>query len=151
MTENLKNAHIVDIRIPNGVNGPKTPHDITVWDKAGNVVLRPDHGTSTEDYMTTEHTPGPWVERGYSVYADTPQDVDYSRFRGFNEKEARDGVEVGYLIAESIPHNATRRLIAAAPDLLDACRVARELCDMHGYDGILRILDAAIGKAQGQK
>lgn len=151
MTENLKDARIVGIRIPNGDVSTGTPYDITVWDKVGNVVLCPNYGTPTEAYMTTGHTPGPWTECGYSVYAEAPQNVDSSRFRGFDEKETREGVEVGYLIAESIPHDATRRLIAAAPDLLDACRVARELCDMNGYDGILRILDAAIGKAQGKK
>lgn len=62
------------------------------------------------------HTPGPWRAVGCSVYADSPQDVDPSRFRGFREPEEPHG----YLIAESIPHDATRRLIAAAPELLAA-------------------------------
>lgn len=63
----------------------------------------------------TGATPGPWFEHGYSVYAPTPQDVP-AGFRGFNEPE----IPGGYLIAESIPHDATRRLIACAPDLLAA-------------------------------
>ena len=71
--------------------------------------------------MTTQFPLGPWTEAGNSVYAQTPQNVDHSRFRGFSEQETHGGEEVGYLIAESIPCDATRRLITASPDLLDAC------------------------------
>lgn len=61
------------------------------------------------------HTPGPWEAVGQAVYAQTPQDVDHSRYFGYSERGPH-----GFLIAESIPHEATARLIAASPDLLAA-------------------------------
>lgn len=72
----------------------------------------------------SKHTPGPWTDYGFSVYAETPQDIRHDLYRGFDEKEFWNGSECGFLIAESIPHKETRRLIAAAPDLLEALEAA---------------------------
>jgi hypothetical protein len=81
------------------------------------------------------HVPGPWIAVGQSVYAQTPQDIDHNRYRGYNEREPH-----GFLISESTPHPATCRLIAAAPDLLKALReltahtieCERRLDEFHG-------------------
>lgn len=62
-----------------------------------------------------QFTRAPWHEHGYAVYADVPQDVDHGFFRGFEQPEG----DRGYLVAESIPHAPTRRLIADAPLLYD--------------------------------
>jgi hypothetical protein len=97
------------------------------------------------------HTPGPWFEQGYSVYAPTPQDVPERGFRGFREPE----IPGGYLIAESIPHDATRRLIAAAPDLLAALEglMPADLSDFDEHPGDyieeFHAARAAIVKAKG--
>lgn len=40
------------------------------------------------------------------------------------------------------------RLRQQNAELLEACRIARELCDMTGHEGIRRILDTAINKAE---
>lgn len=60
-------------------------------------------------------TPGPYRGVGGAIYADHPQDVDHTRFKGFKDME----MGRGYLIAESIPHLPTRNLLAAAPELYD--------------------------------
>ena len=92
------------------------------------------------------HTPGPWFDQGYSVYSATPQDLP-AGFRGFKEPE----IPGGYLIAESIPHDATRRLIAAAPDLLAALRMVGvwvlEHQDADGADELFNVVRDALRKA----
>lgn len=70
--------------------------------------------------MAEQFNNGTWHAAGYSVYSTVPQDVDHTRFRGFDRPEGGEG----YLIAESIPHKQTRDLIAAAPRLYDACERA---------------------------
>jgi hypothetical protein len=62
------------------------------------------------------HVPGPYREIGSAIYANSPQPVDPTMFRGFTEPEG----DRGYLIAESIPHDGTRRLLTASPEVLDA-------------------------------
>jgi len=94
------------------------------------------------------HVPGPWIAVGQSVYAQTPQDIDHSRYRGYNEREPH-----GFLISESTPHPATVRLIAAAPDLLDACRQiinSLEACDDVEIRNAIASTRAAIAKAKGE-
>lgn len=60
-------------------------------------------------------TPGPYRGEGSAIYADSPQIVDATRYRGFREME----LGRGYLIAESIPHMPTRDLLVAGPELYD--------------------------------
>lgn len=108
--------------------------------------------------MTTEHTPGPYIAHGSAIYANTPQDVDHSMFKGFDTKEPHG---VGYLIAESIPHVPTRDLLAAAPDLLEALegisKVLRADCGIEPCiqshapaEHYLALAVRAIQKAHGQ-
>lgn len=95
------------------------------------------------------HTPGPWrVGRNTSeVVADVPNPGHHS---GHNDHVEHYG---GYLIAESIlPNNV--KLVAAAPDLLDALRFCRSVLVGQGlYDLSERLAleraDAAIAKATG--
>jgi len=76
------------------------------------------------------HTPGPWRVRNFSVIAyaatghDDPSDVDYY---------------AGHLVAESVEWAANRKLIAAAPDLLEALVAAEvALAVAQGYRAITR-------------
>lgn len=92
------------------------------------------------------HVRGPYRAIGSAIYADAPQPVDPTTFRGFAEPEPNRG----FLIAESIPHTPTRDLLAAAPDLLDACERAEGWLDTHPEGHAMRdVLRAAILKARG--
>lgn len=70
-----------------------------------------------------KHTPGPYRAIGSAIYADAPQDVNHSHFKGFGEPEP----DRGYLIAESIPHKPTRDLLTAAPTMLEALKAFASL------------------------
>lgn len=105
---------------------------------------------------TAQHTPGPWD------YNPTIRDIVIFGI-------ATPGVSRRYAILHSLSENgvfndaeddANARLIAAAPDLLAACRNARGaliLDHMVAADGepfgtttvALEVLDAAIAKAKG--
>ncbi len=67
--------------------------------------------------MDNKHTPGPWRPgKSYSsVVADYP-----TRLRSEDATEDEVSAYGGHLIAESIFNEADKRLIAAAPDLLEA-------------------------------
>lgn len=94
------------------------------------------------------HTPGPWKAVGQSVYAQTPQDVDHSRYFGYSERGHH-----GFLIAESIPHEATCRLIAASTDMIDALmqwQWAEANGDEEELNNARISRDAAIAKARGE-
>ena len=75
----------------------------------------------------SEHTPGPWITDGPAQFA--------HRDRG-SMVYAKSGN--GHLVAtlendNSPNHRENARLIAAAPDLLEACRVLTdEICGLHG-------------------
>lgn len=90
---------------------------------------------------------GEWKAVGSGVYSTMPQDVDHSRFKGFEHPEG----DAGYLIAESIPHKPTRDLIAAAPKLFDACeRAELWLGTVPDSAKIVAILRAAMLVAMGE-
>ena len=78
--------------------------------------------------MSEKHTPGPW---GVIAQSEMPESLRLLHV---------DGSE------------ANARLIAAAPELLEACRNAKEVFDQ--WDGkpgkIEQRLDAAIAKAEGK-
>ena len=92
--------------------------------------------------MTTQHTPGPWNHAAdslrpgrYSIYHNGP-----IAHCGDTTAEPGDGL-------------ANARLIAAAPDLLNACRQAADWIDRHRVSGALGVYDlarAAIAKAEGR-
>ena len=90
-----------------------------------------------------KHTPGPWVvdpavRQGFTVYA--PKE---GFIVGTQDEEGRYG---------AIESEANARLIAAAPDLLDALLMV--LDDPNALDGRPRTYEyvrAAIAKATGEK
>jgi len=98
--------------------------------------------------MNTTHTPGPWIIRhltGFPLMIATQPDAD-----GFGEPIADTSRHM--LPAQA---QANARLIAAAPDLLAACRrISKALRNaphetQNAYQGIWADIDAAIAKAEG--
>jgi hypothetical protein len=88
--------------------------------------------------MKNEHTPGPWKNIALSVYG--PDIID---------KRSKPIAKVGgktFCLGEAEVFHANARLIAAAPDLLEACKEALE----KSHDPVVeKILMRAITKAEG--
>jgi hypothetical protein len=96
--------------------------------------------------MTAKHTPGPW-NTGNSI-------------NEFKEGSAwtvpvwsHNGPEWGKMAAEAIAPTremaqANARLISAAPDLLEACKIALNAFE-HNYAIDWAVLQSAISKAEG--
>lgn len=94
----------------------------------------------------TQHTPGPWIQdrscEGRTVVANDPNGIAFN---------------LAHLPGEHPMQEANARLIAAAPDLLEACKPALEMLDcaemermkLRGKAKTIRQLRAAIAKAQG--
>lgn len=91
--------------------------------------------------MNTQHTPGPWIAQGLSIFDgqnSTPLAQVYERF--YRRGDERPACE-----REGAAANA--RLIAAAPELLDAClKVAN---DPYTTCQCAEVVRAAIAKATG--
>lgn len=85
--------------------------------------------------MTAKHTPGPWLLTGFTVCDTTHHQRIASLWP----------VLAGPLREEA---EANARLIAAAPELLEALEDAVALCKAHGYD--MRGADQIIAKARGE-
>ncbi len=95
--------------------------------------------------MTTKHTPGPWVADGCVIeHFDAPLKFDIAVTRQ-------------HLIwtPDTEHAEANARLIAAAPELLEACKLAADALSTRdaialgiGRDAFLALV-AAVGKAQG--
>lgn len=104
--------------------------------------------------MEGKHTPGPWeAEFGVAYNVRAPHGgiiAQISRQRGRFAAQ-------GYIDSEESAANA--RLIAAAPDLLEACEKTLEMIDAHREitaievmarrDGVRDVLCVAIAKAKG--
>ena len=87
--------------------------------------------------MKTKHTPGPWKAIECAVY----------------RSDNGDKVADTWLAKPSVgAKKANARLIAAAPDLLEAAREANKALCHHGLgeDPALMMLQAAIAKAEGK-
>jgi hypothetical protein len=88
--------------------------------------------------MTTQHTPGPWKTLktfgGVTIILD-PEDKSVAYLRGYKH-----------------PYKSNARLIAAAPDLLEALKVARHMIVEDGtpIGWSVSRLDEVIAKATGQ-
>lgn len=104
----------------------------------------------------TKHTPGPWraTRDGLDGMLDTGGVTT-----GFDVMASEIGSEEPLCVAADVRSEADARLIAAAPDLLDACEAAvEELGDDENYVGdhgeseanILADLRAALRKARGE-
>jgi len=96
--------------------------------------------------MKTEHTPGPWAVRN----------INYGEFRSVGTIQAANGlkvVEPGGIWGASLPEcDANASLVAAAPDLLAACKESLDLLrDMSmGNHRVALNLEASIATAMGQ-
>ena len=90
-----------------------------------------------------KHTPGPWTTSGPAQFSSTPNCMVYASH------------ENGHLVASCDPGNspnqaANANLIAASPELLEACIAARAKLGMsHAEHPVWRMLDEAIKKATG--
>lgn len=95
--------------------------------------------------MSNQHTPGPWrIGKCRFVVADS----EIGTYADDMNHEYYDG----YLVAESIKSPANARLIAAAPDLLAACKAMQAALRATSktdkdYSHELKLARAAIGKA----
>jgi hypothetical protein len=101
--------------------------------------------------MSQQHTPGPWTITRYEdepetyVYFQAPDWLNFARAAIRRVDDAED----------SPTGIANARLIAAAPDMLEALESAADelerIADIHGYGraSILRAARAAIAKATG--
>jgi hypothetical protein len=91
-----------------------------------------------------EHTPAPWATTRYS-----------NDFGVYPENEQRRGQDVALVRGDDSEAEANARLIAAAPDLLEACQWAMGFltgvkCDNEEQRrGLFDKLSAAIAKAEG--
>lgn len=95
----------------------------------------------------TQHTPGPWVQG---------KEDD---FKGIAITTPARGM--AYVAIANVPvdytdrpeREANARLIAAAPELLEAAKAVAQWCmqrpPIHPYDGF-KMLEAAIAKAEGR-
>lgn len=92
------------------------------------------------------HTPGPWARDGVTVFADLGD--------GINACDIAVMINDGVLPLAQKEANAC--LIAAAPDLLEACKLAKSTLNVNGHTeqeraGAVRICNAAIAKAEGRQ
>ena len=101
----------------------------------------PNARQRTQDTPKTAHTPGPWAICDEQIWSSEINDY-VCCIRRFGELTAQD--------------EANARLIAAAPDLLAACKDAREALFNQKQDGLDRhefayaVLDTAIQKAESE-
>lgn len=93
--------------------------------------------------MSSKHTPGPWV---VTPHPDTHVDV-------FGVGEIMDDKEMQYALSHTFCYQnaeANARLIAAAPELLEALVIARDYAAYaQAEPGDLALIDAVISKATG--
>jgi hypothetical protein len=91
----------------------------------------------------SKHTPGPWIARRTAA--------GWSGTRGwaidFNEDQEQ--------VVDFVYEEADARLIAAAPELLEALHGVVRRCEGMGYVGVdgqyLKVVRAAIAKAGGEQ
>ena len=90
--------------------------------------------------IETKHTPGPWIAVDRSAFRMNANDPKW-------EIDAAAGKQCFWIALTIREEDAS--LIAAAPQLLEACRAMR--ATMHSPDSIpSRLADAAIAKAEGR-
>lgn len=97
------------------------------------------------------HTPGAWHAAGDYVFAMRNSGYTQPITRTYSTKNGSPGIQCLDCDPEEAQANA--RLIAAAPELLEACRKAKAFLDSCGLDWLGKgddPLAAAIAKATGQ-
>ena len=96
------------------------------------------------------HTPGPWqIKHRVNIIGSTGRSVASA---GGYTTNTDNGEHI-------LENEANARLIAAAPDLLEACKEAEDWLEEHGGDqncdpglrGLLRQVRSAIDKATGKE
>jgi hypothetical protein len=100
----------------------------------------------------SKHTPGPWIFEN----RDGDHPLNDQCGWGCDGLWAVNG---GFILGAGpgwdgeyvAPNDSDARLIAAAPDLLEALRDCREALRLAGANGELRVVDAAIAKATGEQ
>jgi hypothetical protein len=101
------------------------------------------------------HTPGPWRIGGERRETEGISWAYFSSQRDIYPPAAKPGEEqhAGPIACVSTAEGTGNvRLIAAAPDLLEACRISGvvEVLDRIGNHAAARLFEAAIRKATGQ-
>lgn len=96
--------------------------------------------------MKTKHAPGPWFIWEGGVYAGRPEVKKPGELRGYDAKIC----EIDDMDGTVRSRKANARLIAAAPDLLEACRAAWwNSLDLP--ESVREVLSAAIARATGEQ
>ena len=99
------------------------------------------------------HTPGPWIREGFTVFALT----NCGRKKGIEQFKNRFWLRIyGYSDGSEVELEANAMLIVAAPDLLKALEMVRDADEDCKRDGLKCMpsfarakIDAAIAKAKG--
>ena len=99
-----------------------------------------------------KHTPGPWVyaPKSTAYGIQSPFMVWTSKGPGYGTVATTN--TCGLMPTDPLRQAADARLIAAAPDLLAACKLAKERFDRMGLDWLGKgpcPLESAIAKAEG--
>ncbi len=98
--------------------------------------------------MGATHTPGPWeFGPGYK-----PGDTRFDLFApGGRQVIAQASYENMWLATyDAATDAANARLIASAPDLLEACRAGLYVAEAEGANATAALIRAAIAKATGE-
>ena len=90
----------------------------------------------------SEHTPGPWEIEEDDFYGSS-----YIRQKAGTRNVS--GFVVECRICENVHNDDDARLIAAAPELLEALIDCRRALELANFTGELAVVDAAIAKATG--
>ena len=125
----------------------KLPEDLR---KQGRMALCPACGLTLASDQKTKHTPGPW--KIATTYADAQRgQFDVVPWASQRQRVCRITARADYPVAQA---SADAELIAAAPDLLAACRAAHVSLigdeDYARHRDLVSTLEAAIARATGQ-
>lgn len=100
----------------------------------------------------TKHTQGEWKinKDGCCIITDQPT-KDWDKHYSSREREIES--YGGDLVAESVFNESNAQLISAAPDLLEACKLAYKDCigttSIEEQINVIKVLQQAINKATG--
>jgi len=96
----------------------------------------------------TKHTPGPWTA--------TPSYINLGEWEIYGNEDGDNAQHIGSIEAEGTEQaEANARLIAAAPDLLEACEsmlgfLSADTLDLRDYEQMESEVKRVIAKAKGE-